>query len=126
MGKKDKKNKKKWSRRVTRESDALDLENGIFKKRCRVSETVGRTQRETEIEPLPLRDVDADILYQSRRTSAFAKPPRDAGRGEGRIAQGFRQDAEAGKVKDHDTAANAFPAAERLGAEPPVPAGPRL
>ena len=54
MGARHRAKLKKWSGKVTRESDALDLEHGVFKKRsahdiARVAEALGRAQPAAQV-----------------------------------------------------------------------------
>ena len=43
---------------------------------CPLVETVGRTKPSTEVEPVPVGDVDADVLCQSRRQEKFSATRR--------------------------------------------------
>jgi hypothetical protein len=79
---------KRWSQRVTQESDALDLKRGVFKltdpKKIRVPQALGGAQLSPQKRRLSLRAFDADILHQPVRQDLAQDPTRSAGAGEGR------------------------------------------
>ena len=87
--------KEKWSKDVTENSDALDLEAHVFEQHDphkiavslkRSAEAVGPT----EIKSLPVRDVDVDVLYQPCRPQ-FARQTKECiGACQGRTEEGIR------------------------------------
>jgi hypothetical protein len=92
-----KKSKKRWSQDVTDTSDAMDLEGGVFKQRSakKIADSLKQSAEKPPAkgEPISVCDVDAHLLYQSRRQAVVQITPREIGPGQGRIAQGFRQAA---------------------------------
>ena len=84
---------KRWSQRVTRESDALDLKRGVFKRRLQtdkreenrgVPQTIGRTKFTPQDRRLSLGAVDADLLHQPRRQNFAESTTHAIGAREGR------------------------------------------
>ncbi len=64
--------KRKWSARVTETSDALTLEEGVFKRKdprgiARILEALSGCEQETEGNVVSIGHVDAHLLYQSGR-----------------------------------------------------------
>jgi hypothetical protein len=81
MAKKDKKNKKKWSQRVTRESDALDLENGVFKKRgaSKIAATLKQSAEHSEKrKSSPFRSAMSMLTFYINRAGRRLSPSRRA------------------------------------------------
>jgi hypothetical protein len=69
------KSKQKWSQKVTDNSDAMDLEGGVFKQRSAkkdrgLAQTFRRGKSAAEGNPVPVCNVDADLLHQSRWQAA--------------------------------------------------------
>ena len=86
---------RRWSARVTRESDALDLKRGVFARprsqaHCRIAETLGGAQPPAQVGSLPIRPIDAHVLYQSRRQEPTRRTAQDAATRQDRIAQAVR------------------------------------
>ena len=82
----------RWSARVTRESNALDLDPGVFKldspKRIAASlEAFGGAQQAAEGRALPLRPVDAGVLCEPGRQEPAGGATKEVGAGQGRAAQ---------------------------------------
>ena len=75
---KDTRQPKRWSAAVTRDSDALDIEKGIFSARspAKIAASLKRSAA-PQVEPVPLGDVDADILPQSRGQQPQPLPAED-------------------------------------------------
>jgi phage gp16-like protein len=72
---------RRWSARVTRESDALDLQHGVFSKRSpkAIARSLKRSAERSHRRKgrsLPVGDVDADLLHQPRRQEP-ARQPKD-------------------------------------------------
>jgi hypothetical protein len=90
-----KKSKKRWSQRVTEQSDALDLEEGVFNltdpKRIALSlkHSAEHSHRHKSDRSISLCDVDAYLLYQSRGDAIVRGQPGLFGKGQGRAAQGI-------------------------------------
>jgi Protein of unknown function (DUF3175) len=93
--KRSKRGGKRWSGRVTRESDALTLEKGVFTKssprKIAVSLKRSADQPAAQVEFLSLGNVDAHLLHQSGRQRFVQEPETEAGKGEGRAARALRQ-----------------------------------
>jgi hypothetical protein len=85
---------KRWSQRVTEESDALDLKRGVFTLRDegnrRLAETLGGAQFTPQGRRLSLGALDADLLCQSCRQDIAENPARAAGARQGRIEAAVR------------------------------------
>ena len=87
---------RRWSQRVTQESDALDLKARRVQADQReedrsIAEVLGGAQLAPEIRRLSLGALDADLLHQSRRQEPAEDGARPAGTGEGRIETPVRQ-----------------------------------
>ena len=86
---------KRWSQRVTEQSDALDLKQGVFKltdpKKIAAAEALGRTQFAAQGRRLSLGAFYAHLLCQPRRQGPAEGATRAAGAGQGRIEAGVRE-----------------------------------
>src|SRR3954469_14611566 len=86
---------KRWSQRVTKESDALDLKQSVQADQREedrdLVEALGRAQRAPQDRRLPLGPVDADVLHQPRRQDAAADAAHAAGAGKGGAEAGIRE-----------------------------------
>jgi Protein of unknown function (DUF3175) len=92
--------KRKWSAEFTAHSDALDLENRVFAKTsaneiARSLKRSGRSQRPPQVDALPLGDVDADPLRQSRWAKPVAKRQQTLMRAKSRLRALFGRTTEA-------------------------------
>ncbi len=86
---------KYWSRDVTETSNALDLDSGVFanddpKAIARSSEAIRRAKQAKEELVVSLRDVDADLLHQSRREESSPQATARSGTSEGGAARRIR------------------------------------
>jgi Protein of unknown function (DUF3175) len=89
-----KKSKKRWSQRVTEQSDALDLEEGIFNltgpKRIALSlKHSAELSHRRKSDPYRSAMSMLNFLYQSRWDEIIRGPPGLFGKGQGRVAQGI-------------------------------------
>src|SRR6202022_14511 len=69
---------KRWSQRVTRESDEREEDRGL-------AQALSRTQFAPQGRRLSLGALDADVLYQPRRQDLAKDATRAAAAGEGRV-----------------------------------------
>src|SRR5882724_5838823 len=72
---------KRWSQRVTRESDALDLKHGVFKQpsAAKIAASLKRSAQKKltpQSRRLSLCALDADVLHQPRRQELAKNPAR--------------------------------------------------
>jgi hypothetical protein len=71
----------RWSQKVTRTSNALDLDSGVFRMRSPRARSRGRwrarpSEQAPEVGAVSLGDVDADLLRQPRRQEAARRAIR--------------------------------------------------
>jgi hypothetical protein len=79
---------RRWSRRVTQTSDALDLEKGLFAgssppRHRAFAQAFRRSESPSQERSLPLGNVYAQLLHKSRRPKSFENPPPSAARSKG-------------------------------------------
>ena len=84
--------KSRWSADVTEHSDALDLEQKVFEKKSavQIAKSLKRSaeiERPAEIEPVPVGDVDVDLLYQSRWAKLACRAEAHSRIGERKVAR---------------------------------------
>src|SRR5579864_1385460 len=84
-----------WSARVTRESDALDLEPRVFPQANpkRIAASLKRSaerSRRRKSDPYPLGDVNAHFPYQSWRSESVSGSQAGARTGQDRVAPPIR------------------------------------
>ncbi len=89
--------KNRWSQQVTRRSNALDLEGGVFSgsdpRAIAISLKRSAEQPPSEERAIPLSDVDAHVLCESGRKAALGEAAQDARESEGRTARPVWQTA---------------------------------
>jgi hypothetical protein len=83
-----KKSKKKWSQDVTDNSNAMDLEGGVFNKRSakKIADSLKESAEQSDRRksgPFPICHVDAELLHQSCRQAALEVEDGDARQGQG-------------------------------------------
>ena len=91
-----------WSSRVTKESDALDLEGGVFrlKNPKRIAASLKRSAEESRRRKggtLRLRALDPRLLYQPRRQEAAASRRRTLERAKSGTAPAVRRSSRASR-----------------------------
>ena len=82
---------RKWSAEVTETSDALDLEEDVFKSRSakRIAASLKRSAEHShrpQSQSVPIGDVDADLLYQPRGQKPFGITETRIGSRQDRVA----------------------------------------
>ncbi|HWC62718.1 MAG TPA: DUF3175 domain-containing protein [Rhizomicrobium sp.] len=86
----------KWSSRVTRESNALDLEQGVFKQHNprKIAASLKRSaehSKRRKSSPYPFRHVHAGLLYQPGRQGLAGETEARSGAGQGRTEAAIRK-----------------------------------
>jgi hypothetical protein len=84
----------KWSAKVTRQSDALDLQEDVFKSGdpaaiARSLKHSAETSHPPKGQSIPLGHVDADILHEPGRKKLIRPAPPYTGAGEDQLAKGL-------------------------------------